>query len=80
VTGSRSDNVSASKAKIGMRWFIDRFLLREQHRSEILECRPVEVKSPESYRVGFLWESQAVSIPGYLGTSQFDSYPVAAAD
>ena len=28
----------------------------------------------------YLWESQAVSIPGFLATSQFDSHPVAAVD
>ena len=27
-----------------------------------------------------LWQSQAVSIPGFLATNQFDSHPVAAAD
>jgi len=26
------------------------------------------------------WESQAVSIPGFLASSQFDSHPAAAAD
>jgi len=48
MTGSRSGNVSASKAKIRVRWLIDRFLLREQHRPKILERRPVQVKSPGS--------------------------------